>query len=173
MVLYILIFLSKVTENTLSTLRLIFVANGKKVIGAILNFIIALVWIFVTGAVIVNITEDYYKVIFFALGSLVGSYIGSLIEEKVALGSNMLFTIVDKKVANIINKNLTNEGNTITILKGNKYDNKIIMMIMVKRKQRSKVVNYIRKLDKESIIISENAYNIKKTNTNKKNYFRK
>lgn len=162
MVLYILIFLSKVTENTLSTLRLIFVANGKKIIGAILNFIIALVWIFVTGAVIVNITEDYYKIIFFALGSLVGSYIGSLIEEKVALGNNMLFTIVDKKVANIINKTLTNEGNTITILRGNKYDNKIIMMIMVKRKQRSKVVNYIRKLDKESIIISENAYNIEK-----------
>ena len=160
MVLYFLIFISKVVENTLSTLRLIIVANGKKLLGAILNFIIALVWLFVTGAVIVNITEDPFKIIFFALGSFVGSYVGSIIEEKVALGNNMLFTVINKDVYKLVIEFLNNEGHTVTVLNGEKDDNKIILMIVVKRKKRKNVVKFIRLLDKHSIIISENVWNI-------------
>lgn len=135
MILYGLIFLSKVVENTLSTLRLIMVANGKKLLGAILNFIIALVWIFVTGAVIVDITKDPYKVLFFAIGSFVGSYIGSIIEEKVALGNNMLFTVINKNVAKKVTEILRKNGAIVTILTGEKNDNKIILMIVIKRKK--------------------------------------
>ena len=160
MVLYFLIFISKVVENTLSTLRLIIVANGKKLLGAILNFIIALVWLFVTGAVIVNITEDPFKIIFFALGSFVGSYVGSIIEEKVALGNNMLFTVINKDVYKLVIEFLNNEGHTVTVLNGEKDDNKIILMIVVKRKKIKNVVKFIRLLDKHSIIISENVWNI-------------
>lgn len=160
MVLYFLIFISKVVENTLSTLRLIIVANGKKLLGAILNFIIALVWLFVTGAVIVNITEDPFKIIFFALGSFVGSYVGSIIEEKVALGNNMLFTVINKDVYKLVVEFLNDEGHTVTVLNGEKDDNKIILMIVVKRKKRKNVVKFIRLLDKDSIIISENVWNI-------------
>ncbi len=160
MVLYGLIFLSKIIENTLSTLRLIIVANGKKFLGAILNFIIALVWIFVTGAVIVNIKEDYLKILFFALGSFIGSYIGSIIEEKVAMGNNMLFTVVDKNIALILKETLIKENHIVTILKGENYDNKIILMIIIKRKKRKDVVKLINSLDKNAIIVSENIWNL-------------
>lgn len=164
MILYILIFISKVIENTLSTLRLILVANGKKLLGAILNFIIALVWIFVTGAVIVNITKDPYKIIFFALGSFTGSYIGSIIEEKVALGNNILFTIVNKNISNLLIKQLKNNNQIVTKLNSNKNDNKIILLIVIKRKYQNKIINYIKNLDKNSIIISNNISNLKKSN---------
>ncbi len=160
MVLYGLIFLSKIIENTLSTLRLIIVANGKKFLGAILNFIIALVWIFVTGAVIVNIKGDYLKILFFALGSFIGSYIGSIIEEKVAMGNNMLFTVVDKNIALILKETLIKENHIVTILKGENYDNKIILMIIIKRKKRKDVVKLINSLDKNAIIVSENIWNL-------------
>ena len=92
---YILIFLSKIIENALATLRLIVVANGKKVLGAILQLCISLVWILVTGIVINNLTKDILKIVFFALGSLVGSYLGSFIEEKMALGYNLITCITN------------------------------------------------------------------------------
>ena len=79
---YIIIFVSKVLELTLSTLRLILVTKGKKKIGALLQGIVALIWIFVTGVVIIDIKKDVFKIVFFILGSTVGSYLGSLIEEK-------------------------------------------------------------------------------------------
>ena len=92
-ILYLIIFLAKTIELALGTLRLIVVANGKKKLGAILQGVIAVGWIYITGIVVTNINKDPLKVIAFALGSLFGSYIGSLIEEKMAMGSNMLIPV--------------------------------------------------------------------------------
>ena len=78
-----MIFISKIIENALSTLRLIVVANGKKILGAILQGIVALVWIFVTGIVIIDVNKDPIKIIIFCVGSIVGSYLGSLLEQKI------------------------------------------------------------------------------------------
>ena len=87
---YIGIFISKILENTLSTLRIIVVSNGKKKLGAILQGLVALIWIFVTGVVIIDINKDIVKILFFVIGSIVGSYLGSCLEEKIALGTNLV-----------------------------------------------------------------------------------
>ena len=60
---YILIFTFKVLENSLGTLRMILIANGKKQIGAILQLVISLIWILSTSMVITNIIKDYFKII--------------------------------------------------------------------------------------------------------------
>ena len=75
------IFVSKIIENTLSTLRLILVSKGKKKIGALLQGLVASIWIFSTSIVITNINKDIYNIIFFITGSMLGSYLGSTIEE--------------------------------------------------------------------------------------------
>ena len=117
---YFTIFISKIIENALSTLRLIVVAKGKKIFGAILQFIIAFVWVITTGIVVVNIKEDPYKIVFFAFGSLIGSYIGSIVEEKIALG-NDLITVISNKYENEIIKELAN--NDLSVFKINGYIN--------------------------------------------------
>jgi len=85
---YIYIFIFKIIEDSLATLRLILVSNGKKFLGAILQFIVTVIWIWLTGYVLIDFMKDMFKVCAFALGSLFGSYFGSLIEEKIALGTN-------------------------------------------------------------------------------------
>lgn len=162
--LYGMIFFSKVIENSLATLRLIVVANGKKLLGAILQFIIALVWVLVTGAVVVNIHKDPLKIIFFALGSLVGSYVGSLIEEKMALGSNMLMVIIEKELEENIVSTLRNHGYQITTMDASgMYNNKTVLMIVIARKERRKLVRLIHTLDSKALIISESAKTIRHT----------
>ena len=52
---YLFIFVAKVIEISLGTLRMIVIANGKKWLGAILQLASALVWIFSTEAVLVGI----------------------------------------------------------------------------------------------------------------------
>ena len=80
---YLYIFISKILENTLATLRIIVVANGKKKLGALLQGLVATLWILVTGIIIKNINEDIFKIIIFIIGSMVGSYTGSILEEKI------------------------------------------------------------------------------------------
>jgi uncharacterized protein YebE (UPF0316 family) len=151
---YILIFISKVIENALSTLRLIVVANGKKKMGAILQGLITLVWIFSISITIVDINKDILKIVFFSLGSLVGSYLGSIIEEKVALGSNILICVTKEIYENNIKDKLKNYQITTICEKDNTYS---ILLILLKRKEINKISRIIKKIDKKSILISEKA----------------
>lgn len=156
---YFLIFIFKVLENTLSTLRIIVVANGKKILGALLQGIIALVWAFSTGLVVVNVLKDPFKVLFFTLGSLVGSYIGSLIEEKIAMGTNMLTVVVDKCFSSKIIGILRKHNYEVIVLNGKRKDEfKNVLLVMVKRKKRKDVIRLINNIDSRSTIIVENAF---------------
>ncbi|MBE6138958.1 MAG: DUF2179 domain-containing protein [Firmicutes bacterium] len=157
MLIYTAIFFSKIIENAISTLRLIVVSNGKKKLGAFLQGIVALVWIFGTGIVIVDINKDVFKIVIFIIGSIVGSYLGSIIEEKLALGSNMLICVVKEKNEKIIKNKLSNYQITTICEKDNEYS---ILLILLKRKEINKISNIIKKIDKDSIIISEKAKNI-------------
>ena len=157
MLIYTLIFVSKIVENTLATLRLIVVANGKKTLGAVLNGIIGRVWIFATSMVIIDINKDLFKIVFFCLGSAVGSYLGSSIEEKIALGSNVLMCIVNEKFEESVKKKLNNYQITTISEKNNKYS---ILLIFIKRKETRKISSIIKSIDKDSILISEKAKSI-------------
>lgn len=140
---YIIIFILKILENALGTLRLIIVSNGKKLEGAILNFLLAIVWVISTSMVVIN--NDILKILVFALGSLIGSYIGSLIEEKIALGNNMLL-VVSKKFEQIKNNIVDYDSYVI---------NKNILIIMVSRKKRKSVIDMVLKIDNNAKIFSE------------------
>lgn len=157
MLLYLFIFISKIVENALSTLRLIVVSNGKKKLGAILQGVIALLWILVTGMTIIDIDKDIFKIVFFVLGSLVGSYMGSVIEEKIALGSNMLICVT-KEIYEIEIKNKLKNYQITTICE--KDDAHSILLILLKRKEINKISRIIKKIDKNSILISEKAKTI-------------
>lgn len=160
-IIYVVIFLAKTIELALGTLRLIVVANGKKFIGAVLQGVAALVWVYVTGMVIVDITTDPIKIIVYALGSAFGSLVGSLLEEKMALGSNMLLAIIDKDLEEVITTTIRNENYAVTVLEGKgKEKDRAILMIMVARKKRKKVTNIIKKIDSTAMIISETAATI-------------
>lgn len=144
---YIIIFILKILENALGTLRLIIVSNGKKVEGAVLNFLLSVVWVISTSMVVID--NNIYKILVFAFGSLIGSYVGSVLEEKIALGNNMLF-IISKKYDKIKNKLNNSKINCYLISKD-------IVIVMTSRKKRKKVIDLILSIDNQAEIISESA----------------
>lgn len=151
MLIYIGIFVCKVVEDALSTLRIIVVSNGKKLFGAILGFVIALIWVFVTGSVIIGLNENPFKIIVFALGSLVGSYVGSVIEEKIALGTNLFIVKISNNKLQTIYNVLKKAHYNVEII------NKCTLRITSNRKETSNVTNLIYKYDKNAFIIAEKA----------------
>ena len=154
---YIFIFLAKVVEISLGTLRMIVVANGKKWLGAFLQLAHALVWVFSTGAVLVGINQDWIKAVAFAVGSFIGSYVGCFIEEKLAMGSNMITCITDTGNDKML-ADLRNSGYAVTVIQGCGMENdKEIYMIMTSRKKRHNAVLILKKHDQDCMIISENV----------------
>ena len=144
---YLTIFFSKILENTLATLRIIVVSNSKKKLGAILQGIITLLWVLITGIVITNVDKDLFKIIFFCLGCIIGSYLGSLIEEKIAMSTNTTIAIINNKY---INKIFNNINYKINIINSNK-ENTTIMLI-TPRKKTIKINNIIHNIDNNSLI---------------------
>lgn len=161
MILYFTIFISKVIENAIGTLRIIVIANGKKVLGAILQGIIAIIWIFAIGLVVTNVIEDPFKIIAFALGSIVGSYLGSLLEQKIALGNNLLTVIIENKFGERIINKIRKHHFAVTSMNGEgKETEKTILFIFVPRKRIKEILDIIKNIDSNALIISENAYRI-------------
>lgn len=157
-IIYLGIFIFKIIEEALRTLRIIVISNGKKTFGAVLQFFIALFWIIVTGAVIIDIKKDPLKILIYCLGSFLGSYIGSYIEEKIALGTNIFMIEININKAPILINKL--KKYKINILKSNKENHELIM-ITLPRKKTNEVQNIIKNFDSKINIISEKVKIIK------------
>ena len=151
---YLAIFGFKIIEDALATLRLIVVSNGKKKLGAILQFVVTLIWIILTGTVLMGLQKDIFKAIAFAFGALFGSYLGSVLEEKIALGTNVFMVEINSDKATKLINNLKKENFRISKIKSGN-DGNIILMITGARKKTSKVVSFIRNTVKGAVILSE------------------
>ena len=151
---YFAIFIFKIIEDALATLRLIIVSNGKKKLGAILQFLVTLIWIILTSSVLIGLKDDIFKAIAFAFGSLFGSYLGSVLEEKIALGTNIFMVEIENskslKLIDILEKE---KFNTSRVRSEN--DKNTILVVTGRRKDKGKIVSLIRKIDEKAIILSE------------------
>ena len=151
---YFAIFIFKIIEDALATLRLIVVSHGKKKLGAILQFLVTLIWIILTSSVLIGLKDDIFKAIAFAFGSLFGSYLGSVLEEKIALGTNIFMVEIENskslKLIDILEKE---KFNTSRVRSEN--DKNTILVVTGRRKDKGKIVSLIRKIDEKAIILSE------------------
>ncbi len=152
--LYLFIFGSKILENMLATLRIIIINNNKKVLGALLQFANTMVWLLGTSLVIVDIDQDIFKLFAFALGSAFGSYLGSKVEEKLALGTNLIICITKWDLSSQIRGN----GYAVTTLKSDGLETKIYThLIITHRYKTNKLIDIIKKLDSNALIARENT----------------
>lgn len=147
---YLIIFFLKILENMISTLRIIIVSNGKKILGSILLFLVSIIWVISSSIAIINI--DLIMILIFAIGSLCGSYLGSLIEEKIALGNNLIICITSFDISSV----LKNNGYILTKFKGEgNYSKRDVLFIIIKRKENKELIRLIKNLDNNALIISE------------------
>src|SRR5204863_3968288 len=79
------IFLAEMCVVTLGTLRIIFVARGRKYLAPLLGFFEILTWLFAIGQVMQNL-NDPFCFFAFALGFTVGNFLGIVVETRLALG---------------------------------------------------------------------------------------
>jgi uncharacterized protein YebE (UPF0316 family) len=82
----LLIFAAELCVVTISTVRIIAVARGMKVLAPVLGFFEISIWLFAIGKVMSNLSDPLCYLAF-AGGFTVGNYLGVLIDEKLALGT--------------------------------------------------------------------------------------
>ena len=92
-ILPILVFCSRVMDVTLGTMRIIFIARGRRKVAPVLGFFEVLIWIVVVSQVIQNLHSPL-AYIAYAAGFATGNYVGMWIEDKLAIGTLIVRVIV-------------------------------------------------------------------------------
>lgn len=138
----LLIFLARISDQSIGTLRIIFVSKGFKAIGPMLGFFEVIIWLLAMGQIMQHL-NNVWCYLAYGSGFATGNYIGMLLEERLSLGT-VLVRIIPKKDTTKLIENLKEEKFGITYLdaKGGKGPVNIILTI-VKRKQLPRVIDII------------------------------
>lgn len=93
----LMIFCARVMDVTLSTVKILFVMNGKRDIAPFLGFFEALIWLVAIGQIISNV-DNVWSYLAYAGGFATGTWVGMYVEEKLAVGRVVLRLIVNDSI---------------------------------------------------------------------------
>ena len=140
------IFLAETCVVTISTLRSIFVARGYKKYAVMIGMVESTVWLFAISQVMSNLSHLPCSVAY-ALGFTVGSYLGMSIEEKLAIGTQVVRIITARDPDPLIDL-LTEADFGVTCMEGDGIAGPVnVIFTCVKRHQMKEVVKLLRKFD--------------------------
>jgi uncharacterized protein YebE (UPF0316 family) len=97
----LLIFLFRIVDVSLGTVRIILASKGIKKIAAIISFFEVLIWIIAISQILKNL-NNFLAYIAYAAGFALGTYIGVIIEEKISIGKVRVRIITKKNLKKII-----------------------------------------------------------------------
>ena len=98
-----LVFLARVVDVSLGTLRIIFTSRGRKHLAPLLGFVEVFIWV----TVIAEITRGAHNLVAYlayAGGFAAGNYLGMYIEDKLALGLLIVRAIIPGNIKDLTEK---------------------------------------------------------------------
>lgn len=155
-ILPVMIFCARVVDVSFGTLRIVYISKGRRFIAPLLGFIEILIWLLAIGQIFKNL-NNVACYIAYAGGFATGNYVGIWIENKLALGTQVLRIITSRDATELIT-NLKSRGYGITLVdaEGAKGPVKIIFTI-IKRKNFPEVVNLIHTYNPKSFYSVEDV----------------
>lgn len=157
---YVLIFLAKITDVSLATVRMIMVVKGKRAHAAIIGFFEVGIWILAVGSVLSNL-DDPINVIMYASGFAAGNYVGIMIEEKMALGSLIVQVITYKKAEDLVEV-LREEGYGVTVVEGHGRNGiNHLLNVIIQRKQLGRLNQLLDEHDQKAFVTIMDTRSIK------------
>jgi uncharacterized protein YebE (UPF0316 family) len=132
---YFIIFFGKIIEVAIATVRIVLISRGQRTVGAIIAFLEVLMWIFISGSVIVGVAKYPLKAVVYSVAFALGTFLGSMLEDYLALGLSTIQIITSedtKALQQILRENYL----AVTVIKGEGKDGpKDILTIHLKRKR--------------------------------------
>ena len=145
-ILPVAIFMARICDVTLDTLRIIYVSRGLKFLAASIGFFEVLIWLIAITQIISNLTNPILYIAY-ASGFAMGNYIGITIEEKMAIGTVVIRIITQKDAAQLIEV-LKADGYGVTHADAQGAHGPVkIIFTIVKRKDISFVLDIIQRFN--------------------------
>jgi uncharacterized protein YebE (UPF0316 family) len=156
-----LIFLLRVSDMTLDTLRVLVVMRGKKGIAWVLGFFQAAIFVLAISSVLSDL-DNLLNVVGYAAGFATGNVVGMLIEERLAIGHTHI-NIVSSRRGSAIAENLREDGYAVTEIPARGKDGMVSLLnVSVLRKNGEKVRKLVNQIDPDAFITAEDVRPIRR-----------
>ena len=134
----LLIFLARICDVTIGTMRIIMISKGKKLLAPVLGFFEILIWIIAIGKIMQNLNNPVCYVAY-AGGFAIGNYVGMKVEEKLAIGLIVLRIITQEDASGLI-KALRDMGFGITEIDAIGKDKKVHVIFSIMKRHDIPVI---------------------------------
>jgi len=164
-VLPILIFLSRILDQGIGIMRLIFASKGYRKLVFVMAAFESLVWLLAVSQIMKHL-DNIFCYLAFPLGFATGNYIGIMLEEKISMGMVVIRIIPKFNTDNLI-ANLRENGYGVTSVKAEGFSGEVKMIFTtIRRKDAKEVIGIINQFNPNAF------YTIEEVRTVSEGYFR-
>jgi len=147
----LLIFVARVVDVSLGTLRIICVMRGYRRLSVLLAFFEIIIWVYAITSVVSHL-DRFVNVVAYAGGFATGNWLGMWIEQRLALGLQAV-TLFSRGRAQAVAEGLRFAELVVTTLTGGGRDGPMAMCLaVVPRKRVSTVMKIAREIDPDVLI---------------------
>mgnify|MGYP001319012889 CR=1 FL=1 len=152
-VIVLIILVINVVYVSFSTMRMILTLKGRRYLAAFVSTFEVIVYIMGLSIVLDNL-DGIQNIIAYAVGFALGIIIGSIIEERLALGYITVNVISSNPTLNFTER-IREEGYGVTSWTSSGMDgDRLTMQILVPRKQEARLYQLITDIDSKAFIVS-------------------
>ena len=152
----LLIFVARIFDVSIGTVRMIMVISGHRVASAALGFLEVLIWVLALGGAVEHLNNPI-AVLAFARGFSAGTLIGMSIENRLAMGFRVVRVINPRPEANLAVA-LRDLGYTATRLDGHDRDGPVeIVFVTVRRRATLELLERIAEVVPNAFLSVERA----------------
>ncbi|MFH1400773.1 MAG: DUF2179 domain-containing protein [Nanoarchaeota archaeon] len=138
-----LIFIARIMDVSIGTIRVIFITRGYKALAPLLGFFEVLIWLLAIRQIMTNLETPLYFVAY-AAGFATGTYVGMVIEERLSLGHVMLRVITEKDASALLEALRGAEHTVTTIGAQGKHGNVRVIFTVIERKDIAQALSTVK-----------------------------
>lgn len=154
----LLVCAAKIIEITIQSLKTCMMVKGQRLKAAGLGLVECTIWGLVISTIIGSLGDDLFLLAFYCVGYATGLFLGSTLENKIALGTSNLELIANDDSTKKITEYLKERNMGYTVFDGYGSTDKMNMIfIVLPRKETPKTLKEIRKVcdNKVFVVASE------------------
>ncbi len=145
---------AKIIEITIQSLKTCMMVKGQRLKAAGLGLLECAIWGLVISTIIGTLGDNLFLLAFYCVGYATGLFLGSTLENKIALGTSSLELIANDKNTEKITKYLQENARGYTVFDGHGSKDKMNMILIVlPRRDASSVLKEIRKICDNNVFV--------------------
>lgn len=156
MILPALIFVARILDVSIGTIRIVFVSRGNKLVAPLLGFFEVLIWLLAIGQIMRNLS-NIACYLAYGGGFAAGTFIGLLIEEKLAIGVVLVRIITGRDATELI-ANLRAAQYGVTSIPAQGESGRVdVVYTVIRRSRLDDVIDIIKRFNPKAFYSIENV----------------